>query len=247
MNALIVEDNATYRQSLRHLLAGKFPSIRITEAADGKEALRHGLSQRFDLVFVDIRLPGVNGLELTRAFKSLVLKPTICVITSYDILEYRVAALQYGADHFMVKGESTEKEIVELVESWLRTRFVTLIVVNDTLYRNQLKLLLSLHWPAMLVAEADDAEDGLAHALSLHPDLVLLDLELAGQRAVDIVNKIRAACPPVLLIGMEDESIPAAEAAGSDRGIDYRVPLGPMGHTRLVAILNAMLPKQTRQ
>jgi DNA-binding NarL/FixJ family response regulator len=246
MNALIVEDNAAYRQSLRHLLAGRFPSMQIAEAPDGKDALRHGLSRRFDLVFVDIRLPDVNGLALTKTIKSMFVNAMVCVITSYDILEYREAAFKNGADHFMVKGESTEKEIVELVESWLRTRFISLIIVNDALYRKQLKLLLSIHWPVMLVAEAEDAEGGLGHAVSLNPDLVLLDLGLAGQGVVDMVSKIRDGCPHALLIGMTDESMPAVGASASKSGIDHCVPLSPIGHTELVAILNAMPPKPTR-
>jgi DNA-binding NarL/FixJ family response regulator len=244
MNALIIEDNATYRQSLRHLLGGRFPSIQIAEASDGEEALHH-LSRSFDLVFVDIRLPDVNGLDLTKTIKSLFVDSMVCVITSYDILEYREAAFHSGADHFMVKGESTEKEIIGLVESWLRTRFVTLIMVSDERYRRQLNLLLSIHWPVMLVAEAGDAEKGLSHVTSLNPDLVLLELGLPGLSVVDLVRKIRAGCPHALVIGMTDELMPAIQTAAYKGGIDHCIPLTPMGHTELVAILNSLPPQQT--
>lgn len=247
MNALIVEDNARYRQSLRHLLAGKFPSLQIAEASDSEEALRHGLSRRFDLVFVDIRLPDGNGLELTKTIKSLFVDSMVCVITSYDILEYREAAFHNGADHFMVKGDSTEKEIIGLVESWLRSRFVTLIIVSDALYRKQLSMLLSIHWPVMLVAETGDAENGMDQATSLNPDLVLIDLGLPGPGGVDLVRKIRAGFPQALLIGMTDQLIPAVQTSAFKCGIDYCVPLTPMGHTELVAILNSIPQKPTRQ
>lgn len=122
LNILIVEDNAAYRQSLSQLLAGRFPLMRIAEAADGEEALRHALSRCFDLIFMDIRLPRGNGLELTRIMKSSFPDSMFCVITSHGMLEYREAALLNGADHFMVKGESTEAEIVGLIESLLGTR-----------------------------------------------------------------------------------------------------------------------------
>ena len=49
LNTLIVEDNAAYRQSLNQLLAERFPSMQIAEAADGEEALRHALSRRLTL------------------------------------------------------------------------------------------------------------------------------------------------------------------------------------------------------
>ena len=245
MNTLIVEDNATYRQSLHQLLAERFPAMLIAEAADGGEALRQGLAQRFDLIFMDIRLPDGSGLDLTKTIKSVSVHSTVCVITGYDILEYREAAFHNGADHFMVKGESTEKEIVELVESWLRTRFVSLVIVSDALYRKQLSMLLSIHWPVMIVAEAVNAEMGLGHATSLNPDLVLLDLGLPGFNVADLVRKIRAGNPQAVLIGMTDDVLPAVQPPALNCGVDHYVPLTPMGHTELVAIVNAIQPKQT--
>ncbi len=182
LNTLIVEDNAAYRQSLNQLLAGRFPSMQIAEAEDGEEALRHALSRRFDLIFMDIRLPRGNGLDLTKTIKSIFVDSVICVITSYDILEYREAAFRNGADHFMVKGESTEAEIVGLIESFLRTRFITLIIVNDMLYRKQLNMLLSIHWPVMIVEEAMDAATGLGHAATLKPEPGAARTGVAGRQ-----------------------------------------------------------------
>jgi len=246
LNTLIVEDNAAYRQSLHKLLAGRFPAMQIAEAVDGEEALHHALSRRFDLIFMDIRLPRGNGLDLTRTIKTVFVDSVICVITSHDILEYREAAFHNGADHFMVKGESTEAEIVGLVESWLRTRFISLIIVSDTLSRKQLNMLLSIHWPVMIVEEAMDAATGLGHAATLKPDLVLLELMLPGVSVVELVRDIRAGSPHATLIGMTDDGLPAGRETAIDRGVDHCVPLTPMGHTELVAIVNSMQPEQTR-
>jgi DNA-binding NarL/FixJ family response regulator len=135
LSTLIVEDNATYRQSLHHLLEKRFPSMEIAEAADGEDALHQALSRRFDLIFMDIRLPHGNGISLTKTIKTVFVDSLICIITNHSIVEYREAAFQNGADHFIVKGESTEAEIGDLVESWLRTRFISLIIVSDSLSR----------------------------------------------------------------------------------------------------------------
>lgn len=120
LQVLIVEDNAAYRASLRHLLVEHFPAIDIAEAADGEDALRQALSLCFGLIFMDIRLPLGNGLDLTKTIKRAFPASVICVISSYAMLEYREAALRNGADHFMVKGESTGVQIVSMVESLLR-------------------------------------------------------------------------------------------------------------------------------
>ena len=121
LQVLIVEDNAAYRESLRHLLAEQFPTLGIAEAADGEDALRQALSVCFGLIFMDIRLPQGNGLDLTKTIKKVFPESVICVISSYAMLEYREAAFRNGADHFMVKGEAAGVEkIVDLVESLLQ-------------------------------------------------------------------------------------------------------------------------------
>lgn len=121
LQVLIVEDNAAYRESLRHLLAERFPAICIAEAADGEDALRQALSIGFGLIFMDIRLPRANGLDLTRIIKAANPASVICVVSSYAMLEYREAAHRNGADCFLVKGEATGmQKIVALVESLLR-------------------------------------------------------------------------------------------------------------------------------
>ncbi|MBT2303262.1 response regulator transcription factor [Variovorax paradoxus] len=114
---LIVEDNAAYRQSLHQLLAERFPAMQIDEAVDGEDALRQALSLCFGLIFMDIRLPQGKGLDLTKAIKVAFPTSVVCVISTHGMLEYREAAFRNGADHFMVKGESTGAEILGLVES----------------------------------------------------------------------------------------------------------------------------------
>ena len=116
---LIVEDSRSYRESLKEILEGKANSIIVEEAENGKEAMEKTDSFQPDLIFMDIRLPDESGLELTRRIKAK--HPNICVamLTSYDLPEYRDAAIHYGASHFFTKGVVTRKEIQDLVESSL--------------------------------------------------------------------------------------------------------------------------------
>lgn len=246
INVLIAEDNAAYRETLHHVLTGRFPFMQVTETADGVDALHQALSRHYDLIFMDIRLPKGNGLDLTKAIKAVVADSVICVITSHDLPEYRDAAVRNGADRFMVKGDSTAEEIVAMVESLLLIRYRALIVVNDALFRRQLATLLSIHWPVMIVAEAVNTTEGLDRAAALRPDLVLLELELAGSRINELVRDIRAECPHATLIGMTNDALPPWRPTANGHGVDHCVPLTPMGHTELVAIVNALQPKQTQ-
>lgn len=117
LSVLIVEDNADYRGSLHHLLEERFPEMEIGEAVDGEDGLRQALALCPGLVFMDIRLPRGNGLELTKVIKSALPDTVVGVISSYDILEYREAAFVNGADFFMAKGDWTGAQIVGLVSA----------------------------------------------------------------------------------------------------------------------------------
>ncbi len=116
---LIVEDNVIFRQSFREMLCTQFSYMVVDEAADGKEGLQKVNSFRPDLIFMDIKLPGENGLELTKKIKAGHPKIIIIIFTDYDLPEYRQAAHQYGANHFISKSSSTREEMLTLVESIL--------------------------------------------------------------------------------------------------------------------------------
>ncbi len=117
---LIVEDNVSFRQFLVGMLHEYFPLMVIEDAGDGREALQKVDSFCPDLILLDIRLPGESGLELTKKIKKECPNIIIIILTSYDLPEYREAAARYGADAFMTKGSTTEKEIVKLVKSYYR-------------------------------------------------------------------------------------------------------------------------------
>jgi len=111
---LIVEDNPNFRLSLKQLLLEEFPSFEIAEAIDGKEALQKIETFQPRLVFMDIRLPGENGLRLTQKIKALHPDTIVIILTSYDLLEYREAAKRAKANHFITKGSATH-ELLEIV------------------------------------------------------------------------------------------------------------------------------------
>jgi two-component system response regulator YesN len=119
---LIVEDNPLFRQTVLEILAARFPSMILEEAADGSIALKKINEALPDLIFMDIKLPGENGLHLTEDIKKKHPGVVVVILTSYDWPEYREAAYKFGANHFIMKGSSTNKEILELIESILADR-----------------------------------------------------------------------------------------------------------------------------
>ena len=116
---LIADDFPDFRKSIRDIVAQRFPSMTVEEAADGGEVLSRVRSLSPHLIFMDINMPGRSGLELTRSIKAD--HPEICIVvlTSYDLPEYREAAMKYGANHFVSKGATNGQKIVALMESIL--------------------------------------------------------------------------------------------------------------------------------
>lgn len=104
-NTLLVEDNVGYRQALSDVLLSYFPSINVEEAADGEEALSKVEYRRPHLIFMDIQLPGENGLGVTKKIKRVYDDIVIIILTTNDQPEYRQRAFRNGADYFISKGD----------------------------------------------------------------------------------------------------------------------------------------------
>jgi len=120
LTLLIVEDSTLFRQLFKETLHDRFPSVEIHEAVDGREALQKVEILRPDLIFMDIRLPGENGLELTKKIKARYPNIIIIIVTAYDLPEYREFSCRY-ADYFFSKDSTTTEDIFKIVESVLPT------------------------------------------------------------------------------------------------------------------------------
>ncbi len=117
LRVLIVEDNRIFREAFRKGLVDYFPSMVIQEAGNADEALERIKGGPPDLIFMDIRLPGINGLQLTKRIKRDLPDVNIAILTDYDLPEYRQAAVQYGADRFFVKNSLKWDDLEVLVRS----------------------------------------------------------------------------------------------------------------------------------
>jgi DNA-binding NarL/FixJ family response regulator len=119
---LIVEDHQDFRESLREVLTGRLPQAEIDEAAEGNEVLPKIEAHPPHLIFMDINIPGENGLELTRQIKQDFPQIVVVILTSYDLPEYREAAYRYGANYFLAKGTTNGQKLLGLIESILSER-----------------------------------------------------------------------------------------------------------------------------
>ena len=117
LKTLIVDDSATFRKTFKEALCELFPFMLIEEAPDATKALRKIKAFLPDLIFMDIRLPGESGLELTRRIKASHPEIAVIILTAYDLLEYREAAYNGGADAFIPKSSLNLTDIAALIKS----------------------------------------------------------------------------------------------------------------------------------
>ena len=115
--ALIVDDHAGFRDSITAMLRTQFPQVSVGEAGDARAALRSIRDSVTDLVLLDIKVPGGNGIELAKVIKETSASITVVILTVYDLPQYRQAAFRNGADCFLYKGStSCMNDILVLVE-----------------------------------------------------------------------------------------------------------------------------------
>jgi DNA-binding NarL/FixJ family response regulator len=107
---LIADDQALVRAGLRMILDAQPDLEVIGEAGDGRDALQQCRELAPDLVLMDIRMPGVDGLEATRRLLGLSgPAPKVIVLTTFDTDDYVYEAIRAGASGFLLKSAPPEQ------------------------------------------------------------------------------------------------------------------------------------------
>jgi len=100
---LIVEDDALMRAGLRGILDREEDLDVVAEAQDGREALGHARRTQPDVVLMDIRMPGVDGITATERLRARPSAPQVIVLTTFHADDYVLRALRAGAGGFLLK------------------------------------------------------------------------------------------------------------------------------------------------
>jgi DNA-binding NarL/FixJ family response regulator len=103
IRVLIADDQALVRGGFHSILAGQDDIEVVGEAEDGKEAVELAERLRPDVVLMDIRMPGVDGIEATRRIGARGIVTRVLVLTTFDVDEYVYEAMKAGASGFLLK------------------------------------------------------------------------------------------------------------------------------------------------
>lgn len=109
IRVLLVDDHPIVRGGLRSLLEAQDEIEVVGEAPDGQEGVVTALDLLPDLVLMDIRMPGMNGVEATRQIKAHAPNIKVVMLTSYDDDEQVFEAIRAGASGYVLKDVNPEK------------------------------------------------------------------------------------------------------------------------------------------
>ncbi|AUG75479.1 LuxR family transcriptional regulator [Kitasatospora sp. MMS16-BH015] len=109
IRVLIADDEALLRMAFGTILEAQPDMTSVGEAADGAEAVRLAGQLRPDVVLMDVRMPGTDGIEATRRITRLSPSSRVLILTTFDLDDYAFAALGAGASGFLLKNTRPEE------------------------------------------------------------------------------------------------------------------------------------------
>ncbi|KKM11453.1 hypothetical protein SY88_08535 [Clostridiales bacterium PH28_bin88] len=113
---LVVDDEPLERQAIEFIICRSNLGVEVAgEARNGAEAIRRAKELQPDIIFMDIKMPGINGLMAAREIKELVPDVEIIMLTAYDEFSYAQEALRLGAAEYLLKPVHPE-EVIALLE-----------------------------------------------------------------------------------------------------------------------------------
>jgi DNA-binding NarL/FixJ family response regulator len=131
---LLADDHALVREGTRRLIEAESDLEVVAEAASGEEAITAAKAVRPDIAIMDIAMPGIGGIEATRAIKADCPETAILVLSAYDDEPYLVALLEVGAAGFLLKNINGH-ELVEAIRAVARGEAILQPALNERMMR----------------------------------------------------------------------------------------------------------------
>ena len=122
---LIADDHELLRRGLKGILAEEFPQLHVGEAADGRQMLEAVARGKWDVLLLDISMPGRNGLEVLQDLKRDYPKLPVIVLSALPERDYAVRAFKLGACGFLSKQSASTELIAAIRKALAGGRFVS--------------------------------------------------------------------------------------------------------------------------
>lgn len=125
MNILIADDHEVVRRGLRAILEDRFPKLHVGEARDAQEVLEAVRSSPWDIILLDINMPGRNGLEVLQDVKRFHPKTPVLVLSAYPEQDYALRSFKLGAAGYVSKRSASDDLLAAVRKALAGGRYVT--------------------------------------------------------------------------------------------------------------------------
>lgn len=117
---LLVDDEVVFTDNISKLLANR--GYRVTAVYDGESAIRALEKERFDVVVLDLRMPGIDGITTLAAIKKLGLFAEILLLTGHGSMNTAVEAMKLGAYDYLSKPCDIDELVAKIEGAWKKIR-----------------------------------------------------------------------------------------------------------------------------
>jgi len=194
---LIVDDNVSIHQSMSFILEGK--GYAVTTAQDGPEAIEKIKETPFSIVFMDIKMPLMNGVETYRRIKEFRPEIAVVMMTAYAVEDLVAEALEEGAFGVIYKPVDME-EVIAIIEQARDAQRGAFILVVDDDPDICITLKNVLLEKGNNVSIAHTGEEAVAMAKNEAYDIIFIDMQLPTINGLETYLAIRAIRPEVVAV-----------------------------------------------
>ena len=209
LSILVVDDDRDFARGLTLLL--QLEGHQVEHAFDGEEAVRTVGEQNFDVVFMDVRLPGMNGVESSREIRKIKPRTKVVMMTAYRVEDLLAQAIDAGALDILNKPFDSEN-VLRLLEA-IKPEGVVLVADDDPEFVRSVEHFLTELGHSVLVAHT--GREAVDKALSNGIDVLILDLRLLVLSGLEVYLELKKrdrSVPTIVVTGYAAEE---AQSIGS--------------------------------
>ncbi len=213
-NILVVDDLRSMRLTLGGILEDKGHNVVTVE--NGYQAIEAARKTHFDVIFMDIKMPGIDGVQTFREVKKIDPEAAVIMMTAYSVEDLVKEALEEGAYTIVYKPFDIDR-IIAIIEELLHEK--TLILVVDDQFSDRETLKTILEDKGYRVATAKDGTEAIEMVKSRHYDIIFLDVRLPGMDGVETFEQVKKIDPEATVIMMtgytEEDLVKRAVSEGA--------------------------------
>lgn len=243
-NILIVDDNISLAKTMSLILERK--GYEATTARDGPSAIKRVEERPFDLIFMDIKMPLMDGVQIYRKIKKMRPETIVIMMTAYAVENLVAQALKEGAYGIIYKPLDIEKMISLIEKSRKKKQGALILIVDDdpgtcTTLKN---ILLKKDYR---ISIAHDGEKALTMTQEKTYDIIFIDLKLPTINGLEVYLKIKEIDPKlvaIIMTGYRKEMTDLVEEALNNDA--YTCIFKPLDIEKLLMLVEKILERKEK-